>query len=332
MLNLTATMAVVTRHLAETGWKPRGDLVFLAVADEEAGSAYGARWMGDNHPDVITTDFVLTENGGLHIGSAESPAISMTVGEKGVAWRRLRVRGVPGHGSMPFRTDNALVKAAAIVQRLADYRPPPRFHDFWRPQIEAMDLAPEAREVLLDEGAIDEALDAMASRPRASNLHACTHTTFSPNVTVSQTKTNVIPDIVDIDVDVRTLPGEGAEEVEAHLRTALGDLYEDVETSALMNDESSVSQPNTALWDAMQRAANRPFPTSRLIPQLSVGFTDARVHRELGAVAYGAGLLSPSVSPAEFGTRFHGHDERIDVESLHLTTRFYHDVVTDLLG
>ncbi len=332
MLNLTATMAVVTRNLAEAGWKPRGDLVFLAVADEESGSAYGARWMGDNHPEAIRTNYVLTENGGLHNGSSDAPAISMTVGEKGVAWRRLRVRGLPGHGSMPFRTDNALVKAAAIVQRLADYRPPARFHDFWRPQVEAMDLAPEMKQVLLDDGAIDEALEAMPSRPAASHLHACSHTTFSPNAAVGQTKTNVIPDIVDIDVDVRTLPGEGAPEVEAHLRAALGDLYDDVETTALMNDESSVSQPNTPLWDAMQRAANRPFPASRLLPLISPGFTDARVHRELGAIAYGAGLLSPSVSPAEFGSRFHGHDERIDVESLHLTTRFYHDVVTDLLG
>ena len=332
MLNLTATMAVVTRHLAETGWKPRGDLVFLAVADEEAGSAYGARWMGDNHADAITTDYVLTENGGLHNGSTEAPAVSMTVGEKGVAWRRLRVRGVPGHGSMPFRTDNALVKAAAIVQRLSDYRPPPRFHDFWRPQVEAMDLAPEVKAALLDEGAIDETLEEMPSRPAASSLHACSHTTFSPNVAVGQTKTNVIPDIVDIDVDIRTLPGEGADEVEAHLRSALGDLYDDVETTALMNDESSLSRPDTVLWDVMQSAVNRPFPSSRLLPLISPGFTDARVHRELGAVAYGAGLLSPSVSPAEFGARFHGHNERIDVESLQLTTRFYHDVVTEFLG
>ena len=65
---------------------------------------------------------------------------------------------------------------------------------------------------------------------------------------------------------------------------------------------------------------------------MSVGFTDARVHRELGAISYGAGLLSPNVSQGDFSTRFHGHNERIDIESLHLTTRFYHDVVTDIVG
>ncbi|MDA2946460.1 MAG: peptidase M20 family protein, partial [Actinomycetota bacterium] len=67
-------------------------------------------------------------------------------------------------------------------------------------------------------------------------------------------------------------------------------------------------------------------------PQLVVGFTDARVYRNMGAIAYGAGLLSPSISAGEFGTRFHGHDERIDVESLALSTRFWIDVAHELLG
>ena len=67
-------------------------------------------------------DYVLTENGGLHSGSPDAPFIGMNIGEKGVAWRRLRVRGVPGHGSRPFRQDNALVKAAAVVHRISEYR------------------------------------------------------------------------------------------------------------------------------------------------------------------------------------------------------------------
>ena len=59
------------------------------------------------------------------------------------------------------------------------------------------------------------------------------------------------------------------------------------------------------------------------------GFTDARIHRELGSVAYGAGLLSPSLLPSQFGSRFHGNDERLDIESIGLTTDFFLDVVDD---
>ena len=331
-LNLPAAQAVVFRALADRGGRPRGDLVFFAVADEESGSAHGARWMAANEPDAIRADYVLTENGGLHSGTDASPVISVNVAEKGAAWRRLTVRGTPGHGSMPYRTDNALVKAAAVVQRLADYKPQPRFHELWRVQVEAMGLPDEARDQLLDEDRIDEFLADVPHAGTAGHLHACTHTTFSPNVGDGPGKTNVIPDRVSIDVDIRTMPGEHTDEVSAHLREALGDLADHVETEVIIDDAASASRIDTPLWDALERSITKPFPSARLSPQFIVGFTDARVYREMGSVAYGAGLLSPSISGGEFSRRFHGHDERIDVESLRLTTGMYLDVCQDMLG
>src|SRR5262249_12441776 len=47
MLNLTASQAVALRALARRGWRPRGTLVYLACADEEAGGAPGAGDVGD---------------------------------------------------------------------------------------------------------------------------------------------------------------------------------------------------------------------------------------------------------------------------------------------
>ncbi|MEM9039435.1 MAG: M20/M25/M40 family metallo-hydrolase [Actinomycetota bacterium] len=332
MLNLTSSFAVVMRRLAMSGFRPTGDLVFLAVADEEHGSAHGARWMADHHPDVITTDFVLTENGGLHGGSADAPTVAINVGEKGVAWRRLKLRGTPGHGSMPFKSDNALVKAAGVVTALAEYRPAARIHDLWPGQIRDLGLDDETTRRLLDPDALDEFLDQLPREAGAPYLHACTHTTFSPNVSVGQTKANVIPDEVTIEVDVRTLPGETSDDVDAHLRAALGDRYDQVDVEVMMDDPASISPTDTRLWDALQRGVSGPFPDATIQPRLTVGFTDARVHRELGAVAYGAGLLSPSLSSADFASRFHGNDERIDVESLGLTTTLFHDVVRDLMS
>ncbi len=331
MLNLTASMAVTFRHLAATGFRPAGDLVFFGVADEEAGSAYGARWMAEHHPEVITTDYVLTENGGLH-GRGTTPTVNISTGEKGVAWRRLTFRGTPGHGSMPFKSDNALVKAAAAIERIAGYRPAPRLHELWRNVVNGLGLDDDTSDLLMDPAEVEAFVDALPKEMGAPFLYSCTHTTFSPNVTTSQTKTNVVPDTVTIDVDVRTMPGDSTDEVEAHLREALGDLADHVEIEILMDDPASISRIDTPLWDSMQKAVAKPFPETELSAGFGVGFTDARVHRELGATAYGAGLLSPSVSGADFASRFHGNDERIDVTSLGLTTQFWLDVVTDLLG
>ena len=333
MLNITASMAVAFRDVADRGMRPRGDLIYFAVADEEAGSAHGARWMAEHHRDAIRSDYVLTEWGGLHDGPAEASRIGVVVAEKGVAWRRLRVRGTPGHGSMPFRIDNALVKAAAVIQRLADYRPPPRFHELWSARVEALDVPDDVKAGLLDERRIDDLLAELPNAAAAAHFHACTHTTFSPNVVDGGVmKTNVIPDTIDIDVDIRTVPGDGPDEVEAHLRAALGDLADHVEVEVLMNDQASISRVDTPLWDSLQRAVGVPFPGARLNAQFVVGFTDSRVFRDLGAVAYGAGLFSPTVDAAEFGRRFHGHDERIDVESLGLTVELWQRVVADLLA
>ena len=132
--------------------------------------------------------------------------------------------------------------------------------------------------------------------------------------------------------DVRTMPGETPDDVRAQLSEAMGDLADEVEISPIMNDMSTTSPIDTPLWDSLRKAVRNAFPKSELAPGLVVGFTDARVHRQLGAVSYGAGLLSPDVSAAEFGSRFHGNNERIDVESIGLTTGLYLDTITDLLG
>lgn len=336
MLSLTASMAVCIKTLARKGFKPKGDLIFFAVADEESGSKYGAQWMADNHPDVIRADYVLTENGGLHSGTEAKPVVSMMVGEKGVAWRRLRVHGTPGHGSAPLDADNALMKAAAVVQRIGEYRTPVRFHERWNQQVhglvETFGLDDEIRAAMLDPKKVDAVIDSFAATGAHRFLNACCHMTMSPNVLVSPTKTNTIPDVVDIEVDIRTMPGETPDDVREQLRIALGDMANQVEISPIMNDMSTESPIDTPLWDSLRKAVRNRFPRTELSPGLTVGFTDARVHRNMGAVAYGAGLLAPTLSPAEYSSRFHGNNERIDIESVGLTVGLYMDTILDMLS
>ena len=53
MLNLTASMAVATKQLAESGFRPKGTLVYLAVADEEALGTYGADHLVAHERDAV---------------------------------------------------------------------------------------------------------------------------------------------------------------------------------------------------------------------------------------------------------------------------------------
>jgi acetylornithine deacetylase/succinyl-diaminopimelate desuccinylase-like protein len=328
MLDLTATMAVAFRHLARSGWRPRGTLVYFGVADEEAGGTWGARHMIDHHWDALACDYLLTEMGGWPSGDGSH--IGVSIGEKGIAWRRLRVRGTPGHGSMPFRSDNAVVKAAEVVRRLHAYQPAARLDEMWGARVATSGLPEAVRSGLLDPARLEDTLAGLEPA-KARHLHACTHTTFSPNVLHGGVKTNVIPDAVDIDVDVRTLPGVTGEEVDAQLREALGELADEVEVESLFNDESTASTMRSPLWDALGRGVRAAYPEAELLPELIVGATDSRFFRERGTVAYGAGLFSRDVTFADFASRFHGNDERVDVASLGLCADLWLAVARDLL-
>jgi acetylornithine deacetylase/succinyl-diaminopimelate desuccinylase-like protein len=82
----------------------------------------------------------------------------------------------------------------------------------------------------------------------------------------------------------------------------------------------------------MTRAAQRAYPEAALLPSMASGTTDARWLRPAGVVTYGFGLLSRKVTPGEFWSRFHGMDERIDVESLALSVELWEWLCRDFLG
>src|SRR4051794_32657329 len=138
MLNLTASMAVAFKRLALRGFRPKGTLVYLAVADEEALGSWGAGHLVDHERDAVMADYVITEAGGFQLPTPDGPRLPVIVGEKGSYWCRITVPGTPGHASQPFRTDNALVTAAEVVRRLSEYRPDTVVHDTWRRFIEGV--------------------------------------------------------------------------------------------------------------------------------------------------------------------------------------------------
>jgi acetylornithine deacetylase/succinyl-diaminopimelate desuccinylase-like protein len=332
MLNLTASMAVAFRHLARSDFRPKGDLIYFGVADEEAGGVWGAEWMFEHHPDAIDATYCLTELGGWStVDDHGHRHVTVNVGEKGLNWRRLRVSGTPGHGSMPFGADNALVKAAEIVRRLAEYRSNPYLGETWRAQLETMSLPPDLREAMLDPASVYDTIATLPT-PVARVCHALTHTTMSPNVAHGGQKTNVIPDAVDIEVDIRTVPGTTKADVDAMLADALGELADHVEIVDLQMGVPTESPTDNDLWRSLAKNTQVVYPGASIVPGLIVGGTDARFYRHRGRVAYGAGLYSPSMDFATFGSRFHGHDERIDVESLGLATQFWIDIARDVVG
>jgi len=332
MLNLTASMAVATRRLAAGGFRPEGTLVFLAVADEEALGTWGADHLTRHEPDAVRADYVVTESGGIPVtGGDGGLRLPVMVAEKGSCWCTIRVSGTPGHASLPYATDNALVTAARVVERLASYRPEAQVDATWRRFLADLGLPDELSAALADPARIDDVLPQLPIG-MAQQFHACTHTTIAPTVVHGGTKTNVIPDRVDLQLDIRTLPGAPATDLRLLLDDALGELAARVEVVEAFDDPATGSPVATPLWDSLGRVTQAFYAGSHLVPMLSVGATDARFFRRLGTTSYGFGLFSQTLTFEEFGRMFHGDDERVDVESLRLSTEMWQALARDLLG
>lgn len=330
MLNLTASMAVAVRRLARRGFRPRGTLAFLAVADEEALGAHGAAWLTAHQRDAVSTEYVITEPGSVPVPTAAGLRLPLVVAEKGSFWCRLVVGGTAGHASQPWRTDNALVTAAEVVRRLAAYRPEARVHEAWRRWVEGAGYPEDLARGLLDPARVDHLCERLPLA-EARQAHACTHTTLAPTMIDGGVKTNVIPDRVVLEVDIRTLPGDDPDTVEAMIAEAVGDLAGRVTVEPIEADPASASPADTPLFGSLARVADRLVPGARVVPSMTVGATDARFFRRVGATAYGFGLFSERLTFEQYMAMFHGDDERVDQASLRLSTNLWEAVAQDFL-
>lgn len=332
MLDQTAAMAAVfKRFLAGENHYP-GDLLFFAVADEEAGGTLGARWIVDHHWDRVHTDYLLTEIATPILRGRMGPGVPVTVAEKGPQWRRLRSRGTPGHGSQPYGSANALVPLADALARLGASPPAVAITPEWRAFVAAWGPPGNLEPDLLDPDRIDDAIDRLALDDigLARWVHACTHLTVSPNVLHGGVKANVIPDVATAEVDIRSLPGQDEADVHDHFRKAIGPGFDDMEYEVVEATNASGSAPTGALWDALDAALADLAPEAHLVPAMIPVATDARFFRPKGTIAYGIGLFDERIAFGDFLRMFHGHDERVSEASLGMTATFYDRVIAHL--
>ena len=121
MKGQVAASAVAIASLAREGFEPNGDLIFVAAADEEVGRGLRAPWLCREHPDAVRAEYLLNEGAGDRVEIGGRPFYLCSTAEKMTSPFMLRVHGRSGHASMPGIADNALVKAAKLIERLGEF-------------------------------------------------------------------------------------------------------------------------------------------------------------------------------------------------------------------
>ena len=313
MKNQVAASAVAIASLARESFKPPGDLVFVAAADEEVGKNFGLQWLCDEHPDAVRVDYAINEGGGERIVVAGQPVYLCASAEKMSAPFTLRVHGRSGHASMPGIADNALVKAAPLIEKLAAYEPEPSIGPEVAGFLDAvLGEQPPAGEVLERL----RALDPLA----AETIEPLLAFTLSPTMIEASERQNVIPGTVELTVDRRLLPGQTPEEVDPIVRELLGPG--DYELETIERWGGTRSPLDTPLWDAISGWVGETEDGAKLAPYCCPGFTDSHWLREaFGTVAYG--FFPLKTMETEVAARLiHSADERTHVDDLVLGVDF----------
>ncbi|MHA1267050.1 MAG: M20/M25/M40 family metallo-hydrolase [Candidatus Helarchaeota archaeon] len=329
----TAPQLMVFVKLHREGFKPKGDIVFAATADEETGGHFGPDWLLENRFEVIKADNVITEGGGPEL-PLKIPHYVIQISEKGIYWTKMRTRGAAGHGSMPGPSkEMAIIKMARVIEKIAKRKPPIIIQNIFKETVQAMDLpAPWFSKriftskkfirlgVWLAKKVMKEEIDDI--------IYPLVQNTITPTIIHAGQKENNIPGLCEAALDVRLLPGFDRDDLYKELKKILGKkLYEEVEFSAIENQPGGYTPTKTEFYRKIEQTIGTLVPGSKLVPILSPGSTDMLHFRKKGIQAYGfVPMKLGDLSAKEFAALPHGYNERISIENLMFATRFFYDL------
>jgi acetylornithine deacetylase/succinyl-diaminopimelate desuccinylase-like protein len=317
MKQQTATEVCAAMRLAQEGWQGAGDLLVVCVVDEETGGSEGAQWICSEHPDKVRADYLLNEGAGTLVPYGDERLYPVCIAEKGVFRFTVRTTGTAAHASMPRLGDNALLKVAPLLAKMAERQPDFDVTDGPRLLLERLGLT-------YDELRERDPVLALVVEPMLG-------VTIAPTMARASAKINVIPSAAEIDVDCRVPPGLGKDHAEKRIREVLGDNGYELEFTEQVIGNGS--PPDSPLMDAIAAWIGREDPGASLIPTILPGFTDSRTWRAAfpDCVAYGF-FPQQQMSLYEVGPLWHGADERIDVRDLEFATRFFADMAKEICG
>jgi acetylornithine deacetylase/succinyl-diaminopimelate desuccinylase-like protein len=357
MKSQVAAEVAAVASLARAGWRPsRGQLLLVAVADEETGGELGARWLCETHPEKVRCDMLINEGGGPAFELGGQRYYGVCCAEKGVFRFTVSARGTAGHASMPRLGDNALLKLAPVLERFAGRQPA------LEPTAEPLAFLRGVGEDERDPAAALERIG--AASPRLTPLlEPMFGVTFAPTKVSASEKINVIPSKAQLRVDCRVPPGLGEEHARGAIEQVLGGIpglaldFGDAEaagasphardtspgtragahealrvefTERISGNGSPLSSP---LMDALGEWVAERDPGAKVVPTILPGFTDSRHFRAAfpECVAYGF-FPHRHQSLVQTQALIHAADERIDVRDLLYATKLYRDLALRLLG
>lgn len=323
--NLVAAELMIMLTLVRQGATLDRDLIMCIFADEEAGGRAGAKWMWENHRDLIDAEFAINEGGGSAIDVGGKTFFTVQTGEKGGARMRIIARADPGHASIP-RDDTAMLRMGKALQTLSGHVFPTIMTNSVRQMLDtfaehAGDETADIVAAIYDDPSWENLSKLPLDEMSKLSLRATTRNTAVPTIIHGGHRLNVIPGEIVCDVDGRILPGQDPAEFVAQVRDLLGD---EVIVEPLGDGRPGIeADPASPLFDTIREVIQASDSNATVSPFLVSGGTDAASLP--GIKVYG---FMPGYFSAEEMNGAHNHDERVSIDNLLFGTRVLYDVVT----
>ena len=295
--------------------KPRGDLILAVLSDEENGGDFGAKFLVEEHADVFDgVHHALGEFGGATIHMAGKRFYPIQVAEKQICWLGGVVRGPGGHGALGVR-GSAISKLGKIVQTLDRRGLPVHVTPVARAWIEGMASELPRPQALLLRSLLDarlaEATLRIARVEQLRIIERALRNTVSVTIVHAGSKINVIPAEVELELDGRTLPGFGPDDLIREVHDLVGP---DLELELVRHD-ATPAEPDLTWLDGLGAILRELDPAAIPVPMLQVGVTDGRFFARLGIQTYGF-LPLDLPQDFEFLRLIHAADERVPADAL----------------
>ncbi|HVM70142.1 MAG TPA: M20/M25/M40 family metallo-hydrolase [Anaerolineales bacterium] len=296
-----------------------GDVLFAAVADEEAGDDFGVRYLVDEHPDLFTgIRYAFGEFGGFNFSIGGKRFYPIMVAEKQTCWMKATITGPAGHGSMPIH-GGAMAKLALVLQLLDTHQLPVHITPPVRMMVETLAKNLGGPSALVIQSLLNPALTNLILKmlgEQASLFTPLLHNTVSPSMLQASDKVNVIPGEITLGMDGRLVPGAKPDEMIRELHALLG---EDIQFE-VFKAEPGPAAPDMSLFNTLGDTLRSLDPTGIPLPYVLSGVTDARFLSKLGIQTYG---FTPLQLPDNFtfANLVHAADERVPVAALDFGVR-----------
>jgi len=312
MKNGNAMILGSIAQLIKEGWKPKRNITIAMFADEEAGGKYGSHYVVNNHGEYFdNASEAVGEVGGFsHTLSNGVRLYLIETAQKGIAWMKLTAKGTAGHGSM-INSDNAISKISRAINSLTNYKFPITLRDAVLHLLQETAHATNQQFDPKDPEKIILQLGTLAKL-----VSATTKNTVNPTMLNAGYKVNVIPGEASAYVDGRFLPGN-QDIFLNEIKTIVG---EEIDVEAETFDVALEAPFENDLVSKMITSLEKEDPLAKVVPYMLSGGTDAKAMSKFGIKAYG---FTPLMLPndLDFTSLFHGHDERIPIDSLKFGAR-----------